>query len=433
MSALLSLFPDARQAFISDIFRFARVAGGEARLVGGVVRNGLLARDKGVGFDVEQDLDFAVSLPIVRFAEVAQQKGLRVVETGLAHGTVTVMADGQSAEVTQLRSDLSTDGRHAKIQPTSDWQTDAKRRDFTINALYLDADGVIHDLVGGYSDLKVGCLRFVGDAARRLQEDHLRLLRALRFLACYPELSMPASDQKALAAHINLLPALSAERVAAELRRLMDGPAALAVLCQAADTGIDEVLFGTHFSTVVLASELLAELWWDLSFAQRLACCLPQGMRALGAERLKLSRVEQRFLARADRLAGSAIKAELLGPHWARSAYYLGDVAFLHALQAAVYSEHRGKWPAQNTEDQAAQLRQIVSFQPPPCPISGRDVEQRLGLSGPAVGACLDHLGELWAETDFTATKDQLLARFAHKYSQHKECDNKNIDRDEGR
>ena len=129
----------------------------------------------------------------------------------------------------------------------------------------------------------------------------------------------------------------------------------------------------------------------------------------------------------------AALSGELLGPHWARSAYYLGDVAFLHALQATVYSEHRGKWPAQNTEDQAAQLRQIVSFQPPPCPISGRDVEQRLGLSGPAVGACLDHLGELWAETDFTATKDQLLARFAHKYSQHKECDNKNIDRDEGR
>ena len=283
MSALLSLFPAARQAFINDIFSFARQAGGEARLVGGVVRNGLLARDKGVGFDVEQDLDFAVSLPVARFADAALQKGLRVVETGLAHGTVTVMADGQSAEVTQLRSDTSTDGRHAKVQPTSDWQTDAKRRDFTINALYLDADGVIHDLVGGHSDLKAGCLRFVGDAARRLQEDHLRLLRALRFLACYPELSMPASDQKALAAHINLLPALSAERVAAELLRLMAGPAALAVLCQAADMGIDQVLFGTHFSTDVLASELLAELWWDLSFAQRLACCLPEGMRAFGS------------------------------------------------------------------------------------------------------------------------------------------------------
>ena len=150
----------------------------------------------------------------------------------------------------------------------------------------------------------------------------------------------------------------------------------------------------------MLASESLGELWWDLSFAQRLACCLPAGMRALGAERLKLSRAEQAFLVRADRLADSAITIGLLGPHWARSAYHLGDVAFLHALQAAVYSENSDKWPVQNTEDQAAQLRQIVSFQPPPCPISGRDVEKRLGLFGPAVGACLDRLGEFWAETD---------------------------------
>ena len=183
----------ARQAFISDIFDFTRVAGGEARLVGGVVRNGLLARDKGVGFDAEQDLDFAVSLPISRFAEAAQEKGLRVVETGLAHGTVTVMADGHSAEVTQLRSDLSTDGRHARVQPTSDWKTDAKRRDFTINALYLDADGVVHDLVGGHSDLKAGCLRFVGDAAAGCKKitcvccGHFAFLPVILTFPCQPQ------------------------------------------------------------------------------------------------------------------------------------------------------------------------------------------------------------------------------------------------------
>ena len=96
------------------------------------------------------------------------------------------MAGSLSAEVTQLRSDVSTDGRHAKVQPTTDWRADAQRRDFTVNALYLDGDGVVHDLVGGLSDLQAGCLRFVGDAAQRLQEDHLRLLRALRFLSCYP-------------------------------------------------------------------------------------------------------------------------------------------------------------------------------------------------------------------------------------------------------
>ena len=205
-------------------FALARTAGGEARLVGGIVRNGLLAREKGVELDVEQDVDIAVNLPVTCFADAARQQGLRVLETGLAHGTVTVMAGSLSAEVTQLRSDVSTDGRHAKVQPTTDWRADAQRRDFTVNALYLDGDGVVHDLVGGLSDLQAGCLRFVGDAAQRLQEDHLRLLRALRFLACYPVLSMSASDQKMLSAHIHLLPALSAERIAAELRRLMAGP-----------------------------------------------------------------------------------------------------------------------------------------------------------------------------------------------------------------
>ena len=172
MSVSLSLsFSAARQAFISDIFSIARSAGGEARLVGGVVRNGLLARHKGYGFDPEQDLDVAVSLPVTVFVEAARQQGLRVLQTGLAHGTVTVMANEQQAEVTQLRSDVNTDGRHATVRPTTNWQTDALRRDFTINALYLDAEGTVHDLVGGIEDLEQGCLRFVGDAARRLQED----------------------------------------------------------------------------------------------------------------------------------------------------------------------------------------------------------------------------------------------------------------------
>ena len=215
--SLLLPFSAARQAFISDIFSLACSAGGEARLVGGVVRNGLLARDKGCAFEPEQDLDFAVSLPVTIFAEAARQKGLRVLETGLAHGTVTVMADAQQAEVTQLRSDIKTDGRHATIRPTTSWHTDALRRDFTINALYLDAEGTVHDLVGGIEDLRQGYLRFVGEAARRLEEDHLRLLRALRFLACYPNFSMPKTDQVALSHNVHLLPVLSAERVAGEL------------------------------------------------------------------------------------------------------------------------------------------------------------------------------------------------------------------------
>ena len=171
MSVSLSLpFSAARQAFINDIFSLVCSAGGEARLVGGVVRNGLLARDKGYSFEPEQDLDIAVSLPVTVFAEAARQRGFRILETGLAHGTVTVLADAQQAQVTQLRSDIKTDGRHATVRLTTSWQIDALRRDFTINALYLDAEGTVHDLVGGIKDLRQGCLRFVGDAARRCKK-----------------------------------------------------------------------------------------------------------------------------------------------------------------------------------------------------------------------------------------------------------------------
>ncbi len=414
MSVSLSLsFSAARQAFISDIFSIARSAGGEARLVGGVVRNGLLARHKGYGFDPEQDLDVAVSLPVKVFVEAARQQGLRVLETGLAHGTVTVMANEQQAEVTQLRSDLNTDGRHAMVRPTTNWQTDALRRDFTINALYLDGEGTVHDLVGGIEDLEQGCLRFVGDAARRLQEDHLRLLRALRFLACYPNLSMPKTDQLALSQHVHLLPVLSAERIAGELKRLMAGAAPLPILRQASIMGVDQILFGASFSADVLVHPLLEKIWGDLSFVQRLACCLPIGQRVKAGSILKLSRAELRFLSSADQPADRILVAGLLGPHWAFSAYHLGDVSFLYALEAACSYQDADR-PTTCSDlviDQLSEkLRQIVFFQPPSCPVSGRDVVQHFGLSGPAVGACLDQLRKLWAETEFTATKTQLLA-----------------------
>lgn len=414
MSSSLSLsFSAARQAFVSNIFSIARSAGGEARLVGGVVRNGLLARDKRCSFDPEQDLDVAVSLPVTVFAEAARQEGLRVLETGLAHGTVTVMANEQQAEVTQLRSDIKTDGRHATVTPTTNWQLDALRRDFTINALYLDAEGIVHDLVGGIEDLRQGYLRFVGEAGRRLEEDHLRLLRALRFLACYPNFSMLETDQLALSQHVHLLPVLSAERIAGELKLLMAGAAALPVLRKASVMGIDQILFGTSFSADILVQPALERLWEDLSFVQRLACCLPVGERAKAGSLLKLSRAELRFLSSADQPADRILVAGLLGPHWARSAYHLGDVGFLYALQAACcYKE--ANWPKtcsdQITDQLSEQLRQIVFFQPPSCPVSGRDVEQCFGLSGPAVGVCLDQLRRLWAETEFTATKTQLLA-----------------------
>ena len=399
----LLAFAPARQAFLDALFALARAAGGQVRLVGGVVRNALLADLQGLPFDAGQDLDLAVDLPITAFAAAARQAGFSVYDTGLAHGTVTLHQDGQSAEVTQLRSDIETDGRHARIQATDSWDEDARRRDFTINALYLDDAGRLYDPVGGRADLRAGCLRFVGDPARRLAEDHLRLLRALRFLATYPDFVMPDADHAAMAAHVHLLPQLSAERIASELRRLMAGPAALPVLLYAAQLKLDRILFDAPFRTEALTHQPVADLWDRLGFAGRLCVCLPPGARAAAGLRLRLSRADRRFLDQADKTVDRADLNRLLGKDWARSAYRLGAVAGVHALDHALHTH-------QNLT--AARLRQIVFFQPPACPVKGRDVIDYYGLDGPAVGACLAALEQLWVDTDFTLSPDQLFALY---------------------
>lgn len=399
----LLAFGPARQAFLDDVFALAQATGGEARLVGGVVRNALLANHHGLSFSADQDLDLAVSLPITRFAEAARDAGFSVYDTGLAHGTVTLRQQGQSAEITQLRTDTETDGRHARIRPTDSWAEDAKRRDFTINALYLDASGQLFDPVGGLADLQAWRLRFVGDPARRLREDHLRSLRALRFLATYPDLVMAEADRAAIAVHTHLLPNLSAERIASELNRLMAGPAARSVLLYAAELHLDHILFDAPFRTDALTHDAVASVWDALSFAARLSFCLPPGARASAGPRLRLSRSDSRYLEQADRPADPAVRDILLGEGWARSAYRLGPAAGLHALDHALDTGQTLT---------AARLRQIVFFRPPPCPVKGRDIVHHYRLDGPAVGLRLAALEQLWVDTDFTLSADQLLALY---------------------
>ena len=419
-------FCPAEQAVLDRLFATARSAGAEARLVGGVVRNWLMHHHHGLGFAADQDIDLAVSLPITEFAAAAARAGFSVYETGLAHGTVTLGLDGRTAEVTQLRTDADTDGRHARIQATDSWEEDARRRDFTINAVYLDADGQLFDPVGGHDDIRENRLRFVGEPARRLAEDHLRALRALRFLSVYPALTLAAADRAALAAHIRFLPALSAERIASELKRLMAGPAAMPVLRLCADMGVDRAVFDTDFRTRLFTHRGLAGLWPALDFALRLACCLEPGQRGPAARRLKLSRADSRLLDQADRPVSTDLAAGLLTPRWPRSAYRLGRTALVHALDYESGDYESGDYKSRDDESQddepkagadtdrlsAERLRQIVFFRAPPCPVTGRAIVKRYGLSGPAVGAALGICERLWIDSDFSLPSDRLFALY---------------------
>ena len=206
-------------------------AGATARFVGGCVRDALMGRAVG-------DIDIATDAEPETVTAALERAGIKVVPTGIAHGTVTAVTDHAHFEITSLRRDVETFGRHARVEFTDDWAADAARRDFTMNALFLDGDGAVYDPVNGLADLKRGRVRFVGDPAQRIAEDVLRLLRYFRFFAYFDQ---PPADEAALAAcraAAPQLPSLSGERVRAELLKLFAAPAPGATVALMADNGI---------------------------------------------------------------------------------------------------------------------------------------------------------------------------------------------------
>ncbi|WP_035371496.1 CCA tRNA nucleotidyltransferase, partial [Acetobacter papayae] len=207
----------------------------QARLVGGVVRDLLVGRRVA-------DIDMAVPLAPEQVMERLRAAGVVAVPTGLAHGTVTAVVDGLPCEITTLRRDLLTDGRHAVVAWTDDWQQDAARRDFTFNALFLDQVGRLYDWFGGQADLRAGCVRFVGDAQSRIEEDALRILRFFRFQARYGK-GEPAADTVAvLGRTAALLTGLSVERVWSELRQILALAQVMPVMRLMAQTGVLAVI-----------------------------------------------------------------------------------------------------------------------------------------------------------------------------------------------
>jgi poly(A) polymerase len=208
---------------------------GKARFVGGVVRDTLL------GLDVS-DIDLATTHSPALVMERLQAAGIKAVPTGIAHGTVTAVLASGPVEVTTLRRDVATDGRHAVVAFSSDWEEDAARRDFTINALYAEpGSGAVHDYYGGLADLAARRVRFIGDPYRRIAEDHLRILRFFRFHARFgEEVDMAALD--ACTARANDLMALSRERIASELLKLLVTAAAVPVMNLMVERGILRVV-----------------------------------------------------------------------------------------------------------------------------------------------------------------------------------------------
>ncbi|HEU0044394.1 CCA tRNA nucleotidyltransferase [Sphingomonas sp.] len=346
---------------------------GDARYVGGAVRDTLL------GLAVS-DVDLATPLEPVEVVRRLEAAGIRAVPTGIAHGTVTAVSQGAIVEVTTLRRDVATDGRHAVVAYTDSWHEDAARRDFTINALYADpGTGHIDDFFGGCDDLDARRVRFIGDPLRRIAEDHLRILRFFRFHARFGA----EVDEAALAACVaraNDLMALSRERVAAELLKLLVAPQAVAVVRLMVTNGIlRPVLPEIEVSGVELLTAL-AEAESRAGVAphpiRRLAALIPPAdTEAVGA-RLKLSNVDRRRLAAARLGSGDEGKRAL--------AYRAGMELAVDRLLLS------GGDPSE-----------IMDWLPPRLPISGGALVERGLQKGPAVATALKAVENRWVAEGF--------------------------------
>ena len=356
-------------------------AGHQALFVGGCVRNTLL------GAPVT-DLDLSTDARPARVIEVAEAAGLKAVPTGFEHGTVTLVHRHHPVEVTTFRADVETHGRHATVRFSDDVLEDARRRDFTMNALYCDSRGTIVDPLGALPDLRARRLRFVGDARARVHEDYLRILRFFRFHAWYadPEGGFDPEGLAACAEGAEGLRRISAERIGGEVKRLLAAPEPAPALAAMAQAGILAVVLP---GADAMAAARMTHLEAAPDALARLAALGGEGV----AERLRLSKAEARRVARLRAAAmGEAGPAELgwrLGAPDARAAVTIRAALAGQPLptgtEAAIAAGARAEFPVKPADLMPA-------------------------YRGPALGARLAQLERAWIDSGMTAGKAELLA-----------------------
>ena len=383
---------------------------GATRIVGGAVRNALFG-------EPVNDIDLATIFVPDEVIKRAKAAGLKTAPTGIDHGTVTVIADGTPFEVTTLRADVETDGRRAVVAFTGDWLEDARRRDFTINALYCDGEGTIFDPLGGLPDDTARRVRFIGNADERICEDYLRILRFFRFFAWYGHGRPDPGGLKAVARLKDGLAGLSAERVWAEIKRLLAAPDPGRALLWMRTTEIFQRVMPESWGIDAIHRLMAAERTegWPADPLMRLEALLPPEpgkVKAL-AKRLKLSKAEaKRLNAWAKAPDADAELAEIA----------LGAILYWHGVQAVrdrLVHVFAREAEAGRRADAAALRRQIAfadDWQKPVFPLKGEDLLAAGMKAGPAVGKRLRALEGAWVDGGFAGDREALLAQIADKH-----------------
>ena len=391
-------------ASLQGLLKLLSEDGGQARIAGGAVRNALL--DQPIS-----DVDIATTLIPSDVTERLVAAGHKCVATGIDHGTVTAIVDADSYEVTTLRQDVETDGRHAKVVYGTSWEADARRRDLTINALYLEADGTVVDPLGGMPDVLSGTVRFIDDAEMRIREDYLRILRFFRFFAWYGSFRPDAEGLKACARLKDGLEQLSAERIWLELSKLFDAPDPGRAVLWMRQTGVLSQVLPESEKWGIDAMPRLVEAerarHWPVDALIRLMAILPpmeERVSELSA-RLKLpNKVRDRLLRWSRTPEPNALMKKNAFFRWA---YWQDQQAVLDRLQLVAV---RGD---ENSKKYHRQYKWLMRWQRPGYPLRGRDLIAAGLEPGPDMAVQLKNLEQIWIDSDFALSREELLKQFA--------------------
>lgn len=385
--------PKASQIFASffkelePLHKAYKDAGYDLRFVGGCVRDALLGK-------AGNDIDLATPLPPEEGLALLKKSKIECIPTGIKYGTITAIIHKKPYEITTLRQDVTTDGRWPVVSYSTDWIEDAKRRDLTINALYLDFNGHIYDYFNGIQDLETGIIRFIGNAEDRINEDYLRLLRIFRFYARYAKVPLDNETMGICAKLAPKLTTLSSERITKELLRLLEAPAPEPSLILMEKSNILATLFRSYaLSPLRTLFKIEKELPFSLNPILRLS------LLTKDYTYLRLSNADLKWIHKIHTLNQEDLFHEPI------YRYHLSLEKRENVIVAAVIKSILDTIPFDQLKNTISIYENLVI---PPFPINGDDLIS-FKLSGPSIGELLRKCRIWWAEEKFNPTKNDCL------------------------
>ncbi|WP_353284770.1 CCA tRNA nucleotidyltransferase [Wolbachia endosymbiont (group A) of Lasioglossum fulvicorne] len=367
--------------------------GGEARLVGGCVRDSILQRDV-------HDIDLATNLLPNQTIKALKLRNIKTIPTGLKHGTITAVLNQRSFEITTLRHDVKCDGRHAKVEFTNNWQADASRRDFTFNALYADKHGHIYDYFGGIEDLKARRLNFIGNAEDRIKEDYLRILRAFRFHAkiCVGDLSDEILS--VCKKHSHMIQNLSGERIRDEILKLLECNDPFPTLKSMQESDVLQKIIPKEVKCEILSSSLLLGTDALVKLALLLRTTKKNDRLSLGEYISKFLRLSNKQKKKLLFLLSNDIKTELSEKEQKKYISLFGRELYCDLVKIC---------GVESGENVDKYISFANTFNIPKFPLSGNDLINIGHQPGKSLGKNLELLRQHWEDSSYTLTKEELV------------------------